>query len=502
METPRLPPELYNLILLNLNVNDLLSCRAVSRLFKVLVDKIKIRSLAISKEENSFSYKPRGLNFSRDEFNLQFYQTTEDRALVSHLLNSSSLRTLNSLNLSQLRQLIINQIEMRTRSAFDLIARLEQLEYLEINLLYLYCNLEITLPNLRTFKTRNSVGLANYQIRFATHSLTTLETMCFMSCTDMGSNRLFFRYPESLKRLIVHSLDRNMAENFRNLEYLGCYEGHFLAYLELSRFRMLKQINCGHMTMSCALAILKQRKDGNMNFDLFFRGLKINHLNELNMQLVQELVEDDPVPMRRRYRPFSTRLLFVHYPDLVDGPLSLARELNYEDFLECFPNGSPENFSAKFFNVRQLNCSTRIERVDHFVDLLRNFKHLCTLKLTNTGLTDHFYIRHLHLFSRINELVIFDQPNTISDLEIVLRFKELKRFSTNQQVSFGLISSLFTKPNFEFVRFSVGERVFEMNCGNPDEPPSETCQVRVNGAALDSIPKSEILTFLGDLFEP
>lgn len=488
MDTPILPPELYNLILLHLNVNDLLSCRATCRLFKALVDQIKIRSLAVSKEENAFKYRPRS-DDSRNDYFMQFHEKTEDLALSSHLLSSSSLRTLRALNLSQLRKLIINRIEVRTRSGFDMIASFEQLEYLEINSFYLYCTLVITLPNLRTFKAFDSISPGNSHIRFATPSLTTLETDCFMSCTNLGTNRLFFSYPESLKRLIVCSLDRNTVENFRNLEYLECYEAHRLAYLELRRFRELKQVNCGYMTMSCALAILKQRKEENMNFDLFYRGLKINHLNELNTELVDQLVSADPVPMRRLYsRPLSTRFLFIYYPDLIDGPLPMARELNYEDYLECFPNGSPENFTAKFFNVRKLNCTSKIEQPDHFVELLKKFKHLRTLKLTNTGLTDDFYIRHLHLFSGINELEIYDQPNTIADLEIVFRFKQLEKFSTNQQVSPPLISSLFEKlTNFRFARFLIGERTFEIDWGKRDanEKPGDTVQVRVDGASLN-----------------
>lgn len=507
MEMPRLPPELYNLILKNLNVNELLSCRLVCKLFKGLVDQIKIKSLAIFKEENAFSYKPSPYGpFAGEDYILQFHNETEHQAFACQTLKSSSLRTLNALNLSQLRQLIINRIEIRGRSGFEAINRLDQLEYLEISLFHLYCNLEITLPNLRTFKTHDSVGPTNYQLRLSTPSLTTLQTVCFQTCTQMGPNKLKFSRPETLKRLIVRDCDRNMVENFRNLEYFECHSGHFFGYLELSRFRAMKALNCGELTVNDAVRILEQRKNWKMNFDLFYRGLKMNRSNELNEELVTELTNELTVPnsntMWRRFRRFSTDRLLANYSDLVDTALPLAREMNYEDYVEYFPNGPPESFSTRFFNVRQLNCSSRVENPSHFVQMIQNFKHLETVRLINTGLTDDFYIRHLHLFSRITELHIFDQPNTLVDLEIILKFKKLEKFRTNQQVCHRLILSLFQKlDRFSFVHFAIEEQTYEIDFGDRLKP-ADTIQVRMNDYETESLAKSEILNFLESIFEP
>ena len=511
METPRLPPELYNLILANLNVNDLLTCRRVNKLFRVLVDQIRIHSLAISKEENAFSYRPSGTRFGPgtgycEDFIWQFHNCTEHQALACRTLKSSSLKTLKALNLSQLRQLIIHRIEIRSRSSFEPINRLEHLEYLEISLFHLYCNLEIAMPNLRTFKTYDSVGPTNYAVRFTTPSLTNLKTVCFQFSTSMGPNKLRFKHPETLRRLSVRACDRPMTENLRNLEYFECYFGHFINCLELFRFQSLKALNCGELTIHDMLGILEQRKNRKMNFDLFFRGIKLNHANELRQDLVDELTDTNPNPNWRHFKPFSARILFANYADLFDSPLPMANSLSYEDFVEHFPSGAPENFSVKFFNVRELSCANRIERPEHFVALIRNFRHLEKVKLINSGLKDQFYIRYLHLFSRITELHIFDQPKMISDLAIVFRFKKLERFCTNQQVYQRLILDLFENlQNFKYVQFTFREQTYDIDCF--DRQPNQhahqiidTAQVSSSGSAPVYLSISEIPEFLMNIF--
>ena len=509
METSGLPPELYDLILANLSVNDLLTCRLVSKLFLMLVDQIKIQNLAISKEDNAFRYTSSQHRFELDHpqygYISPFYHHTEHQALACRMLKSTSLKTLNALNLSQLRQLIIKGIEIRSRSSFEPINRLEHLEYLEMSLARLYCDLEIAMPNLRNFKTKDSISPTNCVVRFTTPSLISLETMCFQTMTQMGPNKLRFNYPETLLRLPVSDFDGPMTENLRNLEYFELF-WTFFSYRELSRFPRLKAVNCSSLTIKDALSILEERKNKKMNFDLFFRGIKVNCENELRQGLVDELTDTNPKSMSRRFRPFSTGILFANYADLIDSPLPLATSQNYEDFAEYFPNGAPENFSIKFFNVRVLSCANRIERPDHFVALIRNFKHLETVKLINSGLTDQFYFGYLHLFSRIIELHIFDQPKTISDLAIILRFKQLERFSTNQQVCQRLILDLFEKlPNFTFVKFLLGEQIYSIDCANRqiNQPANQfinTAQVRSSDPATVLLSKSEIPSFLRNIF--
>ena len=205
-----LPLEMKTMILKQLNIQDLLSCRLVSKGFKAYIEKIKPTELIVHKE-NGISEK--------DAIN--WYDSTEAINLENRICitNISSIES-SPFNLTNLRNLKIDHFASSHSFDLTILNQFDKLERLEIEKVVLNTtkndgDILLTFPNLRSLviliesdSTRklliiDAVKLETYKCGFHLRSVKLL-------------------HPASVKHLAADDFDDEDLECFEAIEYLAC----------------------------------------------------------------------------------------------------------------------------------------------------------------------------------------------------------------------------------------------------------------------------------------
>lgn len=461
-----LPAEVFDLIIAHLDVNDRITCRAVCQYFRQMVNKIKIRSLAIAESEDSicepvldvweddYDYND-AVEYKR--FSDRFYFVSNEPVYESDTLitqdTCAGLRTLaNCFDLSELRRLFIVKVgDGQTHFAF--LNRLVQLEHLQISSIDLNCNLQLQLPNLGSLSIALVNHRDNFRISLATPRLRNFET------ENLTSSLFRFKYPKSVTLLQVRYIenDRYLYE-LKNLEILICEYGYQLTWFEegdhneenlislnFAAFRKLKRLDCGRMIRAEAYRLFDICQANSIDF--YYCGLKINDLyGDLDYLL-------NYADRRELLKLLSVDHMFEEYDQLADA-LYYCEGIRYFKYFHIhFPNKLPENFASKFYGIREVYVARKIENVDYFVQFLKCFKNLKVLWLENSFLTQEFFDRHSHLFARLHEFLykhstILNGPIQPIDLKFIRNFKYLESFQTDIQIGMDLITEAFNSLNY------------------------------------------------------
>ena len=458
---PVLPAEMFELVIGQMNVNEWIACRAVCKFFKQVVDKIKLRNLAIAEDEDSacksvFDYrKEEDYDFADHvdykRFSDRFYFVSNDPVYESDTLISpnttAGLRMLvNHFDLSQLRRLFV--VEVRNgRAHFDLLNRLVQLEDLQINWIQMDADLKLQLPNLQTLSIVQLIGDEDFQVLLDTPNLKHFETRV------LEEFRFAFEHPDSVIFLQVSRCAHDDVLVLRNLEMLVCEWASSLVWidrekcsldddraelLDFSRLPQLQRVDCARMDNEEAEELCYCLRSNQIDF--YYCGMKIDNLYD-DLRAVMEATESDEM------LKLLDQESFYEFYDLLADSLYFCESIKYRSLEDFTLEGIPENFANKFYLVREIFVPGRIKSVDHMVKLFSYFKCLKFLRFENPGLPEKFFDRHSHLFARLHELTYDIDPYPERDkvnLKFILNLRYLEKFRTNKPISMRLASEAFS----------------------------------------------------------
>ena len=459
---PVLPAEMFELVIGQMNLNELVVCRAVCKFFKQVIDRIKLRSVVIAENEDStcasvFSYGSDDYDWAErveyPRYSDQFWFVSNDPVYESDALIATDITAglrmlVNHFDLSQLRRLFTVDV-YDGRAHFDLLNRLVQLEHLQINWIQLDCDLRLQLPNLRTLSIVQVDRIFHYRITLATPNLKHFETR------SLHESKFRFEHPDSVVFLQVSRCSfEDVFELRANLEVLISEWAHSLVYIDhdkdeddedriqtlnLSAFEKLRRVDCARM-MSEVGEELQYLCDRN-GVDLYFCGCGLDNNAVLESYL-------DRAERKGLLQLLKIESMFNYYDQLADS-MYICEGIRYFKWFNCyFPDQLPENFAKKFYLVRAIYVEGEIKNVDYFVQFLSCFKNLKLLQLNCATLPQEFFDRHSHLLARLHEFTYTHNPISSLkkdevNLDFIVNFKLLEKFGTNRPISMHLISEAF-----------------------------------------------------------
>ena len=340
------------------------------------------------------------------------------------------------INLKRLR--IANLKEDKFK--LDAINKFKELEQLELDILakdeYLTNkSIKLELPILKILKIVNRLN--DVRIEFETIELTTL------SIDLANSQSIQINHPLAIENLQIKSVyDQDLISIFENLKYL-----HFnLKNIDNNSFAKAIQFNSLNLTK---LEVLKT------DLDIQFKYKDLSILNdilnfkrpELKFYYNGYLIEKIDEVLKYSNNKLPLQLDAYHLLSKFEDC-----KINYGDLMNI---QLPGTFFQKYICIQEVTLTSRVAKLDeqNFIDFLNSCINLRSLNLTNTSLSQSFFIKiskNDHLKNSILELQIMEDKKI--NLAFVLNLINLVNLNTNQQLDFKLVKKIVT---LEFVESIV-----------------------------------------------
>lgn len=427
-----LPIEIVCLIIKKLDLNDILSCRLVNKKWSQIVNEhIKISSLAIKDKECQFEEERYLLDREFFKNSYQFNTRNEE------FFQSAFIMTV----LKNLKHLYIQLPSIYNESDFNLAKNLNnftKLESLKIDQLTTSAqSATIKLPNLKTLSIDLYDGPT---LKLDLPKLEKLVNNCFLK-------KFEFKNYDTITELTTE-LYEDCLPKYKNLEKFYCefltndedYELNNLPKDILSLLPKLKELHCSRLVKKNVIAgvLSSKNKLRRQNFKLFFNGLEIECLNQLETYTTYfeegyEFLSDAKENFEILLDNFSKLSNFNQY----------VSDVNYTSICKKFKNGINSEFFKKFVSIRNVVVDKPIENVNHFVNFLKECKILSSLELNNAALDQSFYDNLAIYCPSVSHLKIRDEKPINSDF--LLKFNKMFSFSINQNATFDTIEKAFLK---------------------------------------------------------
>ena len=416
-----------------LNVQDLVKCWAVNRLFKSYADRTQVTELAVRDDKDFwYGYGRFGIWFQTDRI-IDFQDSISPRAFVS--AKSSPFKLHQQLKF----------LHFCTRKSFDfkILNDLKQLVHLEFNAWHY----TVALPNLKVLNIRCRESFV-----LNTPKLEVLQ------CIWIGDIEL--KYPATIKRLECDRVDFNHPNLTKliNLEALGCsLDETRLNEIpgRLSNWTGLKELHLKFNLIDCEEKSDHERIRGSLTRILHERtSLKRDDLKiSLNDML---LIDEGHLPNFDTYlcpgfkrkcdwefwaNSADTRSRFmnyklIYYTDFQVNEVDFCElaELNFEiseDFFERFPR------------IRRVIAENPVDP-EMFEWFLQNATELRELELSQSNLDQAFFNRLPKLASRLTRLLVHGSFGLVTDFQFLFHLKQLEEFKADRAFhSFDLAATIF-----------------------------------------------------------
>ena len=345
------------------------------------------------------------------------------------------------LDWTNLKILFIDQIE--TKRLFQLLQEASNLKELRINFLQTSSKkTEIRLANLQIFQAGSLEGRG--KIRLMTPELTKF---IFKNKPDRPfSEAIELAFPEKLRNLLIEEYEPSM-QRFKNLKRLACDAG--LPDDLLTTFTKLKRLDypfsygdknqCSSDEFSPRkekiLSILREKKRlKRSELEIVFYGVQLEEEQQIGSDLD------------------FTEFLMENYTQLPEDLTKTIHTIDYTTliyYLALISAELPEDFHSKFRFIEEVKVRDAVDDPEQLLQFLAAFENPFSLDLTDASLDSTFY-RQLARMAKVKELEIFfleEQVDLdkIENFRFLLKFDDLKGFTTNLELSLKTIETLLTK---------------------------------------------------------
>lgn len=429
----------------HLDLIELLKCRLVSKKWKNLIDKIKIRELIVSKST------PMGIRrYCWYHSNRLIYYKNSFHSLNLFSMNVPMFQNLTK-NLKYLN-ITFDLIQNDQQFNISHLNNFKQLEHLNLCCIEMKESVKLVLPELRILCFDELQDMLSPLFEIFNSNILTVDSpkleILFLNYIE----KFELVHYESVKRLQIGSsfIDEQFLNSFTNLEYLQCDHFQLLSANALNYLPNLKELNCNYK--SSLLMFGENFKEMIKNLlEQKFNGLKINFLG---IQLRDDCFNfesnlNDPIDLHVK-----------NYENLCNN-LNWFNAFNYSRFMELTNNQMPNDLFKKYTNI-QIVIANKIVNQIHFINFLKNCKKLSKLTISNSSLNvslDQAFYDQLGSFTSLIELTIRDTNNIQINFEFILHLQQLHYFQTTNEMTTDLVLKSIKQNNY------LSLICFE-NCGN------------------------------------
>ena len=421
-DLPELP---FEQVLSYLNLKDRLKARTVSRAWRNTFDSYPVKTLC-------YSSRPSGFIFEKGHW--------VSGAFAENFINSTRFttffNTFGQTILSSLKHLRLCDIDLseRDRAAFARILNsFGQLEQLDIIRAKLDQQEVFNLPMLTSLQFEEVKGILNLTVE-----APRLREVKMRSCYSRLRVEIIHR--KSVERLLVGCLGYIEVKNLKNLQYLYVYGYPSADSTFLSSLPQLKEIHLhNHRTVS--ELFLQMQQSGRTDLKIYLKGLllngphdpAINTLDNASRFLSREWLACFSGNQSR----LADRILFYYY-------------LIYSSIEKHVPLGLEVDLLKRCPDLNKVQVYSRVQDIERFLNLLKNFKNIDSLTFYCTQSQDLF--DRLPEHSAVQWLTI---TRPLSDLAFLFRLKHLIHLQVHDPIDSETVRRAFEElPSLSSFRFS------------------------------------------------
>ena len=385
-DLPELP---FEQVLSYLSLEDRLKSRGVSRVWRHMIDRFRVKSLC-------YSLRPRGFISEKDRWvSDAFAQNFIGSTRFEWFFNTfgpTILSNLKHLRLCDLRFDAVNSASIaRILQSFGL---LEQLDLIEVKIPKK--ELELNLPLLNGIHLESVRSLSKLTL-----DAPRLQEVKVVNCSSL---RLDLVHTESVERLLIDYLNNMEVKKLKNLRHLytSCDSSRIDSTL-LSSLEHLREFHLNHQRDVSEL-FEQKRRNGRADLKIFYRGLLLNGPDDPAMSSDEALLR-----------------CLAENPSRLADEIPFWHELDYST-IESVAPGSEINVLKRFTDLNAIDVNAPVRDVQRFLDLLKNFNNVVYLDFSCDQPQDLFYRLPEH--SAVQVLYI---SSAVTDFQFLFRLKHLIR---------------------------------------------------------------------------
>lgn len=444
-----LPLEMICEIFQKLSLSDLINCKQVDKRCYHAVEMIRVRGLSV--KDNKGSNNP---DYCHPN-------------LLNNLLNREKLIIINKLVCLKIKH-FDHKFDYQKINLFKELVHLEMLPV---------SNLQFSLSKLEILKF-NSVNI--YKIDL---NCPKLQELHYTEWEDV--NALVLKNPETIKKLHCNFYGKKL-ERFRCLEQLEsifCYGGFKLLIDDtVWKLLFLNSINFkdsidhlrffwvsvpginNNLLLQVKVGILlqdfnRQRILKNSKLVLCFAGLRLTSSASIERLIFQ-----------KESGEISEEMLYANNWQLLEETVPFVENVNYSLLVKQFDLRIPEDYFKRFFNLRKVFVTERLQDENHFLSFLTDLqKPLKELNLANSILSQSACDQLPKICPALVSFGFANMAQCQLNFSFLSKFKKLDRLAIK-----------FKGLNFRLTKS------FELGC-NQYELRNEQREVLLEAATLDAV---------------
>lgn len=446
----RLPTEVFHLIFENLNFNHLLVCRSVCVEWRFAVQGylFRIRTLAICRKVDLPST---GLHFLTN--------APINVSMAAHVRNLNFLKVeMYRAILSRLHCLYVDFSYKGFHNFYLYINECRELEQLEID--HFGNNvLDVNLPSLRVMGVRDYVMPGkSYQL-----ILNTPNLFAFRCSGEFQT--IFFSYPEKITHLYLYRRFNRLPGIFMNLRYLYMilaqsptyYSSGF--YLDVpfsipAKFKHLEEFHFTNMKSNYLTTLFRQIAQEASKMRLFSDGFSIKSIEdyEKHAKSWESFAYYYNTPPKQHLEH-----VFSNHAELASS-VPWVQEVNFGSMLQLVVDIS-SNFFSKFLNIKKVNITETVYRIDQLVYFLSNCRVLNELYISNSMLPQTFF-EYLPTYCPFLTALDIVEPYPIESLRFIRKFEYLQQMRIDQEASVNVVLRTLRKETIKCFEFRFRNEKF------------------------------------------
>ena len=442
-DLPELP---FEQVLSYLSLKDRLKARAVAKRWYHKINSFKLKSLCYSSRSSDFILgKSRWVsgafakNFIGSTRFISFFDTYSQTILSNlkhlrlcdldlHRNETAFARTLNSF--SQLKELDIIDVYVTRQDVLLNLPMLSSLQLEDVNGIE---KLTLDAPRLREVKIQN----------------------CF---SYEGYLRVEFVHGESVKRLLVYSLECTKVKKLKNLQFLYIKNLPEIDSTFLSSLQQLKEIH-----LQCALSnqgvrelFEQKQRSGRADLKIYLSGLLLNGPHDPAMNALRD--------SSLNYLSREWIACLAENPSRLADEIPFYRHLHYLEIEERVAPGIEADLLKRFTDLNEYRAFGPVQDIERFLGLLKNCENFVMLKFYGDQPQPQDLFNRLPEHCAVQELFIYNPP---SDLAFLFRLKHLIHLYIDWAIDSETVRRAFDElPALSKFEFGFGQKRVSIETGH------------------------------------
>ena len=426
-QLPELP---FEQVLSNLNFEDRLKARTVSRAWRNKFDSYPLQSLCYSQRPSDFIFEK--IRWVSGAFAKNFISTNLFAPFFD-TFGQTILSNLKHLRFCELYPCGYEAAFTRTLNSFG---KLEELDIIRAKLNQQDTLFNLNLPMLTSFQLEKVDGIEKLTLK-----APRLRVVKILDCSDLSLDLV---HGELVERLLVDWLGYTEVKKLKNLQFLYAYQLSRADSTFLSSLQQLKEIHTNDFGNVWELFEQKQQS-GRADLKVYLYGMLLNG-------------RDDPTWDSPLYSTFDY-MTGESLACLVENQSRLADEIPFYcsllySAIEGVAPALEVELLKRFTDLYELQVNRSVQNVQRFLDLLKNFENIVLLQFLSDQPQDLF--DRLPEHSVVQVLLIKHPP---SDLAFLFRLKHLIDLNVHWTIDSETVRRAFEKlPALSLFRFRYDQK--------------------------------------------